>query len=119
MNLAALASTRARARRAEFTRVVLTDLGRSASGVLDAPFLVDGRHRCRLSARIYHRSEALAGFAYRYFYAGIFTVFAVFVAAAASSVALLLHQAPPAAAAGRMRSGTVSGRQSMRFAFSR
>jgi len=81
VNVASLFSRPARARRAEFSTAVLTDLGQSASALLDAPFLVDGKHRCRLSAHLYPRSEALAGLVYRYFYLAIFTALTISIVA--------------------------------------
>jgi hypothetical protein len=63
-----LASASVRRQRAPFLLAVGERLTRSWKRVLDTPFLVDGRVRCRVSGALYARSEAVAGAVYRHFY---------------------------------------------------
>lgn len=85
VHLAALVSAEARRQAPALREAVAGDLSRSFSDVLDTPFLVDGRHRCRLSGRLYPVSETLAGGLYRYFNLLVFGA----LVAGLSSVALL------------------------------
>ncbi len=70
----------------EFALALLRSWRESAREVLDTPFLFDSSLRCRVSGRLYARSEALAGAAYRYFNLGVFVV----TATAVSSLAIFL-----------------------------
>jgi hypothetical protein len=69
-----------RRQRGPFILAVRESLRRRTDELLDTPFLLDGRHRCRISSALYNSSDTLAGAVYRYFNLVLFGAVCVLLA---------------------------------------